>query len=452
MTQVKAKAKAKTRQPMPSSDATDSAAAAVAAAADPASADADGVEADADLDSSTSMFKKTTRALATTQPRLAAGGTAVAHCTRRQPATSTTTPPKQSSHFQRPLAPPSTRIVAQQYQPPPVAFVPPPPSLGTSESSLTRIIELYGERTDLLRLVLSAKAEEDRARAEYERRVQEELRFETRRLDFEMLLHSNFFKQQERDQQLQQQLVLAPSIPPSHAHAVALHSPLGPPPPHYSHSQQQQQSTANGHAVTVPQPSYAMQPVVAAHEASGLRAYHHPDTPGGPDGRANQNPFAFFKLPPGAPLHHPSAYSEQQQQYTGQSSGGGMNSGGSGSSQMSSGGRPQPQQQQQQQQQQLSGGGSGPKARQQQQQPPPPSSVIRDRQPVMPAVSGLSVRILNHDRGLADAPRSAPVDGPGINKRPFSHEEVITALRRKVMGKGGVASVPVIAPRHVPPP
>ncbi|KAJ2470230.1 hypothetical protein EV174_006140, partial [Coemansia sp. RSA 2320] len=165
MTQVKAKAKAKTRQPMPSSDATDSAAAAVAAAADPASADADGVEADADLDSSTSMFKK------------------------------------------RPLAPPSTRIVAQQYQPPPVAFVPPPPSLGTSESSLTRIIELYGERTDLLRLVLSAKAEEDRARAEYERRVQEELRFETRRLDFEMLLHSNFFKQQERDQQLQQQLV-----------------------------------------------------------------------------------------------------------------------------------------------------------------------------------------------------------------------------------------------------
>ncbi|KAJ1999666.1 hypothetical protein GGI04_004472, partial [Coemansia thaxteri] len=152
MTQVKAKAKAKTRQPMPSSDATDSAAAAVAAAADPASADADGVEADADLDSSTSMFKK-------------------------------------------------------QYQPPPVAFVPPPPSLGTSESSLTRIIELYGERTDLLRLVLSAKAEEDRARAEYERRVQEELRFETRRLDFEMLLHSNFFKQQERDQQLQQQLV-----------------------------------------------------------------------------------------------------------------------------------------------------------------------------------------------------------------------------------------------------
>ncbi|KAJ1851140.1 hypothetical protein LPJ57_007907, partial [Coemansia sp. RSA 486] len=50
-----------------------------------------------------------------------------------------------------------------------------PPSI-ESELSLVRIIEEYGERTDLLRLVLAAKTEQDRARAEYERRLQEELR------------------------------------------------------------------------------------------------------------------------------------------------------------------------------------------------------------------------------------------------------------------------------------
>ncbi|KAJ2884034.1 hypothetical protein H4R27_002380 [Coemansia aciculifera] len=84
------------------------------------------------------------------------------------------------------------------------------------------------KRTDILRLVLSAKSEEDRARAEYERRVQEELRYETRRLEFEMMLHSNYFKQQERDQQQQPQLVMAPPPPPQqHPHAVVLHSPLG---------------------------------------------------------------------------------------------------------------------------------------------------------------------------------------------------------------------------------
>ncbi|KAJ2811116.1 hypothetical protein GGI24_006890, partial [Coemansia furcata] len=66
-------------------------------------------------------------------------------------------------------------------------------------------------------------SEEDRARAEYERRVQEELRYETRRLEFEMMLHSNYFKQQERDQQ-PPQLVMAPPPPP---HAVVLHSPIG---------------------------------------------------------------------------------------------------------------------------------------------------------------------------------------------------------------------------------
>ncbi|KAJ2324985.1 hypothetical protein GGH92_010554, partial [Coemansia sp. RSA 2673] len=55
---------------------------------------------------------------------------------------------------------------------------------------------------------------------------------------------------------------------------------------------------------------YSMQSV--AHDPNGLRAYHHPDTPGGLDVRTNQHPFAFFKMPPGAPLHHPSAYNEQQ--------------------------------------------------------------------------------------------------------------------------------------------
>ncbi|KAJ2451012.1 hypothetical protein GGF42_004355, partial [Coemansia sp. RSA 2424] len=115
------------------------------------------------------------------------------------------------------------------------------------------------------------------------------------------------------------------------------------------------------------------------HDAHSLRAYHHPDTPGGLDVRTNQHPFAFFKLPPGAPLHHPSAYSEQQHQLG-----------------------------------------------------------IRERRPVPPAVSGLSVRILSHDHSLADAPRSAPVDGPDMKKRKISHDEVIMALRRKVMSKGGV--------------
>ncbi|KAJ2104699.1 hypothetical protein GGI16_002667, partial [Coemansia sp. S142-1] len=291
------------------------------------------------------------------------------------------------------------------------------------ECSLTRIIELYGERTDILRLVLSAKSEEDRARAEYERRVQEELRYETRRLEFEMLLHSNYFKQQERDQQQQQpQLVMAPPPPPSqHPHAVVLHSPLGLPTAHHSQQQQQQHQPSSGaHMVSA---HYGMQSV--AHDPNGLRAYHHPDTPGGLDVRTNQHPFAFFKMPPGAPLHHPSAYNEQQ--HVPHSGSNNINSGGSGSSQMSSS----------RSQMQLSGGsnGSGPKVRQQQQQ----QLGIRERRPVPPAVGGLSVRILSHDHNLADAPRSAPVDGPDMKKRKISHDEVIMALRRKVMSKGGVA-------------
>ncbi|KAJ2745671.1 hypothetical protein GGI20_001996 [Coemansia sp. BCRC 34301] len=299
-------------------------------------------------------------------------------------------------------------------------FAPPPPPLSTNnECSLTRIIELYGEQTDILRLVLSAKSEEDRARAEYERRVQEELRYETRRLEFEMMLHSNYFKQQERD--IQQQMTMAP---PPHSHALVLHSPIGHSTAHHSVSQQQQQqqqqqqSTSGAHILTAPYPIQS-----GAHDPNSLRAYHHPDTPGGLDVRTNQHPFAFFKLPPGAPLHHPSAYSEQQHV---PHSGGNINSGGSASSQMSSS----------RSQIQLSGNssGNGPKAQQQQQQ----QLGIRERRPVPPAVSGLSVRILSRDHGLADAPRSAPVDGPDMKKRKISHDEVIMALRRKVMSKGGV--------------
>ncbi|KAJ1766440.1 hypothetical protein LPJ74_005892, partial [Coemansia sp. RSA 1843] len=89
----------------------------------------------------------------------------------------------------------------------------------TGDLTLTQIISEYGERTDLLRLVLAAKTEQDRAKAEYERRLQEEMRFETRRLEFEMMLHDNYFKQQEQQQQ-QQQLV-----GPPHQH----HPPI---PPH----------------------------------------------------------------------------------------------------------------------------------------------------------------------------------------------------------------------------
>ncbi|KAJ2858076.1 hypothetical protein FB639_005949, partial [Coemansia asiatica] len=117
-----------------------------------------------------------------------------------------------------------------------------PPGI-ENELSLIRIIEEYGERTDLLRLVLAAKTEQDRARAEYERRLQEELRYETKRLDFEMMLHGNLFKQQEREheekrlQQQQQQLMPPPAIPAAIVHRadMVLHSPIGPPPPQPVH-------------------------------------------------------------------------------------------------------------------------------------------------------------------------------------------------------------------------
>ncbi|KAJ2600558.1 hypothetical protein GGF40_002019 [Coemansia sp. RSA 1286] len=274
-----------------------------------------------------------------------------------------------------------------------------PPSI-ESELSLVRIIEEYGERTDLLRLVLAAKTEQDRARAEYERRLQEELRYETRRLDFEMMLHGNMFKQQEREHEKrqQQQMMPPPAIPAAIVHRpdMVLHSPIGPPP-----QQQQPMPAATPMHYGPPLPPH--DPHVHA------RSYHHPDTPGGLDVHANQHPFAFFKTPlGGAPIHHPSAYSQQQQQ----------------SRVLPSGANDQ--------------------------QHPPTSSAnlqlgIRERRPVPPAVSGLSVRIVDQTSMMDAAPRSAPVDGPALGKRRISHDEVIRALRRKVMSKsaalGQAASV-----------
>ncbi|KAJ2136279.1 hypothetical protein IW136_003962 [Coemansia sp. RSA 678] len=289
----------------------------------------------------------------------------------------------------------SMRPPTQQAAPPvlhaPVAtFALPPPPQTDSNLSLTRIIEEYGERTDLLKLVLLAKTEQDRARAEYERRVQEELRFETRRLEFEMMLHGNHFKQQEQ----QQQHMMPASV---HRSDVVMQSPIGP----LAHAPHPQQV---GHMVAPV--SYGMPP---AHDAS-MRAYHHPDTPGGLDNRGAQNPFAFFKMPLGAQVHHPSAYAThgENSQHNGTAGHAGITS--------------------------------------------PPTdranAAIGSRRQVAPAVSGLTVRIMNSDAGPANAPHSAPVDGPE-KKRKVSHDEVIMALRRKVMSKGGAQwqSVPQQHPR-----
>ncbi|KAJ2782599.1 hypothetical protein H4R18_002167 [Coemansia javaensis] len=250
---------------------------------------------------------------------------------------------------------------------------------GSSGLSLAQIVERYGEQADLLRAVLAAKAEEDRARAEHERRLQEELRFETRRIEFEMMLHENYFKQQQQQQQ------------------VVLHSPIGPvaPPhpqvhPHAFHAAPAHVVAPAPFAVQRPPEPAAAATATAAATAGSARAYHHPDTPGGLDGRAAQNPFAFFKMPLGAPVHHPSAYAP-------------------------------------------SGHSSGHSAAQPQR--PPPNA--GDRRPVPPAVSGLSVRIINREAKTTDVSLSAPVDGPDPKKRKLSHDEVIMALRHKVMSKNG---------------
>ncbi|KAJ2810564.1 hypothetical protein FBU31_007964, partial [Coemansia sp. 'formosensis'] len=204
----------KARQPRSAPDTTDSA---VASAPDPdsaATANSSPIEADIAAPASVVAPKKTKAASSKPRLNIAPTPTATAgvvHSGRRPPTStssnSATTPPKQSTLQQQQQKQLLPRIVQQPPPPPqhqlqqPAAFALPPPLGNNSECSLTRIIELYGERTDILRLVLSAKSEEDRARAEYERRVQEELRYETRRLEFEMMLHNNYFKQQERDQQ-----------------------------------------------------------------------------------------------------------------------------------------------------------------------------------------------------------------------------------------------------------
>ncbi|KAJ2157339.1 hypothetical protein GGF46_004574 [Coemansia sp. RSA 552] len=281
------------------------------------------------------------------------------------------------------------------------ALVLPPPPPADSSPSLTQLIEEYGEKTDLLKLVLAAKTEQDKARAEYERRVQEELRFETRRIEFEMLLHSHYFKQQE-----QQHLMPLAAAPAVHrgGNEMLLHSPIGPL-SHAAHSQQQQQQQVQA----VP---YGMT-VAPVHDPNSLRAYHHPDTPGGLDARAAQNPFAFFKMPLGAQVHHPSAYVTRP----GDKSGPQMHT--VGHSRNTS----------------ASSSGNGVVTSRQQ-----ASANTGARRVVQPAVSGLSVRTAGGDKrqqmANANAPHSAPVDGPEQKRRKVSHDEVIMALRRKVMGKG----------------
>ncbi|KAJ2830669.1 hypothetical protein IWW50_000115 [Coemansia erecta] len=188
--------------------------------------------------------------------------------------------------------------------------------------------------------------------------------------------------------------------PPASVHRsdVVLQSPIGP----LAHATHPQQTLPAGHMVAPV--SYGMP---MAHDAS-TRAYHHPDTPGGQDGRGAQNPFAFFKMPLGAQVHHPSAYAVH-----GEAAG-----------------------------QHAAAGHAGTTAQQQ-------HAAIGNRRPVPPAVSGLTVRIMKSDADKANAPHSAPVDGPEQKKRKVSHDDVIMALRRKVMSKGGQwQSVPQQQPQQ----
>ncbi|KAJ2655978.1 hypothetical protein IWW48_005259 [Coemansia sp. RSA 1200] len=353
------------------------------------------------------------------------------------------------------------------------------PLLATNDMTLTDIISEYGERTDVLRLVLAAKTEQDRAKAEYERRLQEEMRFETRRLEFEMMLHDNYFKQQEQQQQQQQQqqqlggpVHHLPSHPhPPHAGGggggghrsdMVLHSPVGQPQqahyvsaPRHQHigtgnvAQKQQQQQLKPQQATVP--TAAMHvihpqngayggPVVAAvpHD---MRAYHHPDTPGGPDAPNAQTPFAFFKTPLGAQVSHPSAFAtrDADNKHAPRFAGEMLPPG---SVPLQDAANPRPDgngisvmQQQQQQQRAL-----------QHRDMAAPGHELRA---VPPAVGGLSLRIgsgVAAEKDAADAPRSAPVDGPN-QKRKISHDEVIMALRRKVMSKG----MPQSQPQHLQP-
>ncbi|KAJ2511270.1 hypothetical protein H4217_007466 [Coemansia sp. RSA 1939] len=345
--------------------------------------------------------------------------------------------------------------------------------------TLTDIISEYGERTDVLRLVLAAKTEQDRAKAEYERRLQEEMRFETRRLEFEMMLHDNYFKQQEQQQQQQQQQQ-QPGGPvhhlPSHPHPphagggggghrsdMVLHSPVGQPQqahyisaPRHQHigagnvAQKQQQPHKPQQAPVPPAAMHVIHPQngayggpVVAAVPHDMRAYHHPDTPGGPDAPNAQTPFAFFKTPLGAQVSHPSAFvtrdadSKLAPRFAGEmlppgsvplQDAANLRPDGNGVSTM---------QQQQQQQRAL--------------QRRDMATPVHELRAVPPAVGGLSLRIgsgVAAEKDAADAPRSAPVDGPN-QKRKISHDEVIMALRRKVMSKG--VSQAQSQPQHLQP-
>ncbi|KAJ2083319.1 hypothetical protein H4R24_000879 [Coemansia sp. RSA 988] len=308
-------------------------------------------------------------------------------------------------------APPGCIIAA----PPAAGFSMAPPR--DSSLTLTRIIEEYGEHTDLLRLVLAAKTEEDRARTEYERRIQEELRLESRRIDFEMMLHENMFKQQEHQKQ-QQQLMPPPShLPQSiHRNDVVLQSPIGP----VTHSHHPHPLPTPGHMV--PQGSYGMQ-VPMKQESGNTRSYHHPDTPGGLDARAAQNPFAFFKMPLGDNVYHPSAYHTYGEK-------------------SSNGTHPPPQKPPHSHSSSVGHAGSTSSSGNGASLSSSSHSAVAHGKPGGAresdslAASELSVRIVESDPKSAHAPRSAPVDGPELKKRKVSHDEVIMALRRKVMNKG----------------
>ncbi|KAJ2653318.1 hypothetical protein GGH99_007544, partial [Coemansia sp. RSA 1285] len=183
-------------------------------------------------------------------------------------------------------------------------------------------------------------------------------------------------------------------------------------------------------------------PVVAAvpHD---MRAYHHPDTPGGPDAPNAQTPFAFFKTPLGAQVSHPSAFvtrdadSKLAPRFAGE-----MLPPGSVPLQDAANPRPD---------------GNGVSVMQQQHQQQRAlqrrdmATPVHELRAVPPAVGGLSLRIgsgVAAEKDAADAPRSAPVDGPN-QKRKISHDEVIMALRRKVMSKG--VSQAQSQPQHLQP-
>ncbi|KAI8318750.1 hypothetical protein GQ54DRAFT_299926 [Martensiomyces pterosporus] len=202
-----------------------------------------------------------------------------------------------------------------------------------------------------------------------------------------------------------------------------LHHQQAPLPPAFHASETPAAAIAAGHMV--PPVPYGIP--ASTHDPYNMRSYHHPDTPGGLDGRAHTTPFAFFKQPLGATVSHPSAYTIPGE-VPGSASAHGREHGIAAAGTDQKARRP------------VDGGSSGPS--QVPNRPLAPASAthgrlgIKDRRPVPPAVSGLSVRIMANDHSMSDSPRSAPVDGPNQLKRKISHDEVMMALRRKVMSKG----------------